>query len=73
MTKQLTPAEELRVLDKAATVLAEHLYKCGGEECLMPGFYDPYGKCRNVTVGLCTACIKGWAVNKAIKEMEASK
>lgn len=70
MTKQLTPADELRVLDKAVDILA------GGwagtlDDCPMPEKFDPSGKCNNPSAALCTKCFRDYAVGKAIKEMEA--
>lgn len=64
MTKQLTPAEELRVLDKAATILSRMMAK-GHGDCPEPEQFNPSGKCGK--------CFREWAINRAIKGMEASK
>lgn len=74
MTKQLTPAEELRVLDKAVTALA---YKLASVSLLLdcpdPEKFDPDGKCIVPSPTLCAGCYREWAVNMGMKEMEASK
>jgi len=74
MTKQLTPAEELRVLDKAVDALA---YKLAGLSLLLdcpdPSKFDPDGKCAIPCPTLCAGCYREWAVNRAMKEMEVSK
>ena len=73
MTKQLTPAEELRVLDKAATILAEMLARHGLGGCPDPDQFNPAGKCAHPSSELCGKCFREYAINRAIKEMEASK
>ena len=74
MSKHLTPAEELRVLDKAVDILsievAEHSLRL---ECPDPSKFNPEGRCRIPSKKLCANCFREWAVNKAMKEMEASK
>lgn len=72
MTKQLLPAEELRVLDKAATILSRAIAR-GHGDCPVPGQFDPSGKCVHPSTDLCGKCFREWAVNKAMKEMEVSK
>lgn len=53
MTKQLTPAEELRVLDKAATILAEMLAAQSYGDCPDPEQFNPAGKCAHPSQELC--------------------
>ena len=72
MTKQLTPAEELRCYYKAATILAEMLAN-GFGGCPDPEQFNPAGKCAHPSSELCDKCFREWAVNKAINEMESSK
>ena len=72
MTKQLTPAEELRVLDKAATIFAEMLAN-GFGDCPDPEQFNPSGKCAHPSPELCGKCFRNYAINQAMKEMEASK
>ncbi|WP_297891392.1 hypothetical protein [uncultured Desulfovibrio sp.] len=72
MTKQLTPAEELRCYYKAATILAEMLAN-GFGGCPDPEQFNPAGKCAHPSSELCGKCFREWAVNKAINEMESSK
>lgn len=45
MTKQLTPAEELRCYYKAATILAEMLASQSYGDCPDPEQFNPAGKC----------------------------
>ena len=73
MTKQLTPAQELRVLDKAATILAVLVMTTYTGDCPEPEEFNPEGKCKYVSVEKCAQCIREWAVNKVMKEMEESK
>lgn len=74
MTNQLTPAEELRVFDKAVDILsievAEHNLHL---ECPDPSKFNPEGLCRIPSKELCAKCFREWAVNKVMQEMEASK
>ena len=74
MTKQLTPAEELRVLDRAVDALAfKAAESCMLLDCPNPEKFDPAGKCIVPSPTLCAGCYREWAVNKATQEMEASK
>lgn len=70
MTKQLTPAEELRAYYKATTILAEMLVGAGGP-CPDPERFDPDGACASPSADLCGKCFRNYAINKAITEMEA--
>lgn len=72
MTKQLTPAEELRVLDRVATILAEG-WSGTLDDCPDPSKFAPDGKCKNPTTAQCGQCFREWAVSKVMQEMEASK
>ena len=72
MTTQLTPAEELRCYYKAATTLAEMLAKAH-DNCPDPEQFNPAGKCAHPSPALCGKCFRNYAINRAIKEMEASK
>ena len=72
MTKKLTPAEELRVLDKTVDALAfKAAESCLLLDCPDPSKFDPDGKCANPSPTLCSGCFREWAVNKVIHEMEA--
>lgn len=74
MTKQLTPAQELRVLDKAVDALAFKVAECSLLlDCPDPEKFDPDGKCTIPCPTLCGKCFREYAINQAIKEMEASK
>ena len=74
MTKKLTPAEELRVLDKAVDALAYKLAELSLLlDCPEPSTFDPAGKCSIPCPTLCAGCYREWAVKKAMREMEASK
>lgn len=74
MTKQLTPAEELRVLDKAVDLLAFKVAEsCMLLDCPDPEKFDPDGKCAIPCPTLCAGCFREWAVNMVMKEMEANK
>lgn len=74
MTKQLTPAEELRVLDKALNALAfKAAESCMLLDCPNPEKFDPAGRCIVPSPNLCAGCFREWAVNKAMNEMEASR
>ena len=72
MTKQLTPAEELRVLDKASTILSRMMAK-GHGDCPEPEQFNPSGKCAHPSPDLCGKCFRNYAISRAVKEMEASK
>lgn len=74
MTKQLTPAEELRVFDKALDALAFKMAEsCLLLDCPNPEKFDPDGKCIVPSPTLCAGCYREWAVKKIMKEMETSK
>ena len=72
MTKQLTPAEELRCYYKATTILAEMLAKVH-DNCPDPKKFNPSKGCLHPSPDLCGKCFRNYAINRAIKEMEASK
>lgn len=72
MSKQLTPAQELIVLHRAATILASILASQSYGDCLDPEQFNPAGKCANPSKALCGECFLEWAVNKATQEMEAN-
>lgn len=74
MTKQLTPAEELRVFDKAVDALAFKVAEsCMLLDCPNPEKFDPDGKCIDPSPELCGKCFRSYAINRAMQEMEASK
>ena len=73
MTKQLTPAEELRFYYKAATILAEMLARHGLGGCPDPKQFNPAGKCAHPSPELCGKCFRNYAINRAQQEMEARK
>ena len=73
MTKQLTPAEELRCYYKAATILAEMLAAQSYGDCPDPEQFNPSGLCAHPSPEMCGKCFRNYAINRAIKEMEASK
>ena len=73
MTKQLTPAEELRCYYKAATILAEMLSAQSYGDCPDPEQFNPSGKCAHPSPELCGKCFRNYAINQAMKDMEASK
>ena len=74
MTKQLTPAEELRVLDKATDALAYKLAELSLLlDCPDPSRFDLAGRCIDPSPTLCAVCFREWAVSKVMKEMEASQ
>ncbi len=68
MGKQLTPAEDLRVFDRAMDILAEGW---GGtlDDCPNPEKFEPSGKCKNPSTALCGKCFRDYAINKAMEEM----
>lgn len=70
MTKQLTPAEELRMFHRALTILAE---KCSSTmaDCPDPEKFDPDGACASPSTDLCGKCFRNYAINRAMQEMEA--
>ncbi|MBB5143916.1 hypothetical protein [Desulfovibrio intestinalis] len=73
MSTQLTPAQELRVFDKALDALAFKVAEsCLLLDCPNPEKFDPAGKRIDPSPTLCAGCYREWAVNKAMKEMEAS-
>ena len=71
MTKQLTPAEELRVLDRAVDALAFKVAECSLLlDCPDPSKFDPDGRCAVPSPTLCGKCFRDCAINKVMKEME---
>ena len=73
MSKQLTPAQELRVFDNALDALAfKAAESCLLLDCPDPSKFDPAGKCVDPSPTLCAGCYREWAVNKATQKMEAS-
>ena len=73
MTKQLTPAEELRCYYKAATILSEMLAAQSNGDCPDPKKFNPSHGCLNPSPALCGKCFRNYAINRAMREMEASK
>lgn len=74
MPKQLTPAEELRVFDKALDALAFKVAEsCMLLDCPNPEKFAPDGRCIDPSPTLCAGCYRELAVNMVMKEMEASK
>lgn len=73
MTKQLTPAEELRCYYKAATILAEMLASQSYGDCPDPEQFNPAGKCAHPSPELCGKCFRNYAISRAQKEMEVGK
>ena len=73
MTKQLTPAEELRCYYKAATILAETLAGQRYGDCPDPSQFNPSGKCAHPSPEQCGKCFFNYAINRAMREMEASE
>lgn len=73
MDKQLTPAAELRVYYKAATILAERLAAQSDGDCPNPEKFDPYGACASPSTDLCGKCFRNHAISKATQEVITDK